>query len=34
MFRTYPLFVAPRNERRSSPKGTIGWFFNVLFGVR
>lgn len=34
MFKAYPLYMAPRNERGSSNRGFIANFFGFLFGTR
>ena len=34
MFKAYPLYMAPRNERGSSNRGFMANFFGFLFGTR
>jgi hypothetical protein len=34
MFKAYPLYLAPRNERGSSNRGIVASFFGFLFGAR
>jgi hypothetical protein len=34
MYRTYPLYMAHRDERHSSNRGVFSWFFGILFGIR
>jgi hypothetical protein len=34
MYKAYPLYLAPRDERHSSNRGIFSWFFGLLFGTR